>query len=330
MRVPAIWVQMEIKFGLDWTANTAHTALLVAEGAGFNKELGFSVTFVEATDPSAPLTPLHGIVDGSLLFGLAPCDQILEEKHQADRILPVAALHDSDISALCVLKNSPVKRPADLEGKKYGSCGYAFEVDCIDGMIKHDGGKRGVVEVCPPVRPETETLLLDDKVDCVWMYRTWEVLRAAKAGIELREFVPGEYGVPFGYMNCIVASKEYLNSVDGAKTMRDFLFAVKKGAQFASEHPQEAAQIIASMVGSHGISPDGGLSNVDFNLQSIKRLIELKSLVPAQDTNRVWGEMDADRWTAFVQWVESLPHREISKTDVSSIFTNQYLSLRKN
>lgn len=317
---------MEITVGLDWTANTAHAALLVAEGAGFNKEVGLAVSFVEATASNAPPTPLDGVVAGTLTFGLAPCDQILQEKVLQDRIHAVAALHDQDISAVCVLEESSIHTPANLSNKKYGSCGYAYEVACINGMIKHDGGEGVVREVCPPARPETELLLLENKVDCVWMYRTWEVLRAEDAGISLREFVPGNFGVPFGYMNCVIASKVYLATTEGQDTMRKFLSAASKAAVFVADNPEDAARIIASMAGSKGISKDCGLDNPDFNLKSIKKLIELKALLPVE-SDRSWGEMKHERWNSFVKWVESMPEITFSGIDISTLYTNKFLRL---
>jgi putative hydroxymethylpyrimidine transport system substrate-binding protein len=75
----------QIKVALDWTANTTHAALLAAQGKGFFKEEGLDVVFVEPTQEGAPATPLQGVVEGDITFGITPCDDILSEHLGEDR-----------------------------------------------------------------------------------------------------------------------------------------------------------------------------------------------------------------------------------------------------
>lgn len=55
---------------------------------------------------------------------------------------------------------------------------------CAHGQFRmlyvrpQDGGTAGVQEVCPQLRTETETLLIEGCVDCAWLYRPWEVVRS--------------------------------------------------------------------------------------------------------------------------------------------------------
>ena len=318
-----------VRVALDWTANTAHAALLVAEGAGFNAARGLAVTFVEATDPEAPATPLHGVVDGSVTIGVAPCDQVFSEHHGEGRVECVAALIDSDISAICVPEDSPIRRPRDLAGSRYGSCAYPLELACLSSMIEADGGSGSVVEVQPPERPETETLLMHGDVDSVWMYRPWEVLRAKLAGVSLRQFRPAECGVPFGYMNTLVVRKTFVAEPAGRDLVQRLLAAAAEGAAWAQEDPARAGALLASMAGTKGVGADAGLTDAAFNTESIEALVELQALAPAGE--RRWGEMDPERWDAFVAWAVAQPAgREMmnggggGEGAVSLMYTNDY------
>eukprot|EP00961_Rhodomonas_salina_P060109 807138-Rhodomonas_salina.1 len=62
----------KVRCALDWTANTAHAALLVAAGHSFFAAEGLEVEFVEPTMDGAPETPLKGLLDGSVTFGIVP------------------------------------------------------------------------------------------------------------------------------------------------------------------------------------------------------------------------------------------------------------------
>jgi len=331
--------QQLLRLALDWTANTTHTSLLVAEANGFNAARGLRVTFVEPTHDGAPVSPLDGVVSGSVDAGIAPCDQVLSEAYGADRVKCVAALTATDISAVCVRSDSPIRRLRDLAGSRYGSCAYPLELACLRSMIEADGGEGGVVEVCPPSRPQTEELLLQGHVDCAWMYRPWEILRARRAGLSLREFRPRQCGVPFGYMNTVVVSRSLVSSPTGKQTVRMLLAAAADGAAWAVADPARAGRLLASMVGSSGVSAAAGLRDAEFNQASIEKMITLGALAPQPGTEQRWGAMEDARWAEFVEWAESTPagrslmHSERGAAGgqdekarrSNSLFTNEFL-----
>ena len=328
-----------LRLALDWTANTTHTALLVAEASGLNAARGLRVTFVEPTHTDAPDTPLDGVVSGCMDVGIAPCDQVLAESCGLDRVACVAALTATDISAICVNNDSLIVRPKDLAGQRFGSCGYPLERACLEAMCAADGGAGGVLEVCPPERSQTEDLLLQGHVDCAWLYRSWEVLRAERAGISLREFRPREFGIPFGYMNTVVVARSLLATPEGKQTVRELLAAAADGALTAAADPAHAGRLLASMVGSSGVSEAAGLGDADFNRASIEKLIALGALAPVPGSGERWGAMEGSRWSSFVEWAQRTPAgRALLQNQGAatgedgqmlrssgSLFTNEYL-----
>lgn len=102
--------ETKVKIALDWTANTTHASLLLAESLGFNKEEGIRAEFVEPTSTSAPATPLDGLLDGTIDVAISPCDHVLKEHMGQDRVVCIATLSDVDISAVCVLESSDIFR----------------------------------------------------------------------------------------------------------------------------------------------------------------------------------------------------------------------------
>lgn len=206
-----------LKFGLDWTPNTAHSCLFAAADE-IRRLTGRDVEFVCPGEMGAPATPAHGLISGSLDLGLVPCDQLVTlELETPGLVQAFMNLHSRDISALCVMSTSSIQRPADLAGLRYASCGYPLEASTIRAIIRKDlassrsrvsqetppeekGDKSDqeiLKEACPPLRIKTEEMLLTAQAECAWMYRPWEVLRAKRAGIELRCFPIQDY-VSFG------------------------------------------------------------------------------------------------------------------------------------
>ena len=117
-------------------------------------------------------------------------------------------------------------------------------------------------EVCPPLRMTTEQMLLSGEADAAWIYLPWEVLRAErvarrandlkggpKDGLPmLRCFRLADYGVNFGYMNCITCTRETAEK-DGGRTVRALLDAVAEGAEIARSDPRRAAELLAEGAG---------------------------------------------------------------------------------
>jgi len=89
------------------------------------------------------------------------------------------------------------------------------------------------------------------------------------------------------------------------------LQAIKKGYQYAMEHPEEAADILIKN------APE--LKNKrDFVLASQKYLSEQY----ASDKSK-WGQFEASRWNAFYKWAKD---NGLVKNDLSDKgFSNDYI-----
>lgn len=294
-----------VHFGLDWSPNTTHVALFVALQSGAFARRGLDVRFVSPDDDGAPHTPADGLVDGTMQFGLCPCDQLVTRGMQ-ENLLAVAALIRRDISAVVCSTASGISRPRDLAGKSYSSCGYPLEVATINALIAADGGQGCVVENCCEMRMDTDTALLAGVSDCAWQYLTWEVLRSSRAGKTLAIFPLADYGVKFGYMNCITTTRQLCQ--DNPDVVRGVLDAVREGAEMAVRDPQAAAQMLYLGSGRH---PE--LADEAFVAASIWMLRDMEALgkfvaAPADADNsggilHCFGKFDPKVWADFGAWI---------------------------
>lgn len=92
---------------------------------------------------------------GEAHFGICPSETVIS-CHTTDKIRPVgqrviavAAILQTQTSAIVTTKSSGIDRPKKLDGKKYASYEGRFEMPIIQQLIKNDGGEGTAIEVKP-------------------------------------------------------------------------------------------------------------------------------------------------------------------------------------
>ena len=163
------------------------------------------------------------------------------------------------------------------------------------------------------------------------MYRTWECLRAKRAGLVLLEFPPSNSGVAFGYMNCVVVTRKMIATEEGRSLVKRLLQAAARGADFARSSPREAASQLAEMAQSGRVSSECGLKDEALVQESIEMLVSLHALLPQSGS---WGEQDMLRWAMFVAWafgpvtvqaLGKLPNGPDS-LNLNALYTNEFVA----
>ena len=143
-----------------------------------------------------------------------------------------------------------------------------------------------------------------------WNDHGWDGIMAETQGMDTNFFYMKDYVKEFDYYSpVIIANNDYLKkNPDEAKKV---LQAIKKGYQYAMEHPEEAADILSKN------APE--LKNKrDFVLASQKYLSEQY----ASDKDK-WGQFEASRWNAFYKWAKD---NGLVKNDLSDKgFSNDYI-----
>lgn len=114
-----------VSVALDWTPNTNHTGFYVARNKGYYKDAGLDVSILSPHTDGYKVTPASRLVDGSATFACTPSETIISyhtwPNGAKPKIVAVAALLQSNQSAVVTLKSSGVERPSQLDGKKYAS-----------------------------------------------------------------------------------------------------------------------------------------------------------------------------------------------------------------
>ncbi|MCM1494623.1 MAG: ABC transporter substrate-binding protein [Bacteroides sp.] len=298
--------QTEITFVLDWTPNTNHTGLYVAQELGYFEDAGLTVTIVQPPEDGATTM----VASGQAQFGIDFQDYLTPVFTSEDKmpVEAVAAILQHNTSGIISLQEDGIISPADMEGKNYATWNLAIEQAILRNVVEADGGDFDNVNLIPEYVTDVPTALQQD-IDAVWIYYAWDGISTEVAGLDTNMFYFRDITPEFDYYSpVIIANTDFLES-DG-DTARAFLNAVRRGYEYAIENPEEAADILCEAV-------------PELNQEMVKKSqIWLANQYKAEVEQ--WGYIDQTRWDAFYAW---LYENDLSEEIPSGYgFTNEYLS----
>jgi ABC-type nitrate/sulfonate/bicarbonate transport system substrate-binding protein len=297
----------KVRIVLDWTPNTNHTGLYVADKLGYFTDAGLDVEIMQP--PEGSTTSLVGA--GGAEFGISFQDT-LAPAYATDSPIPVtavAAIIQHNTSGIISPKELGIDSPKKLEGHSYATWDSPIELAIIKKIVEDDGGNYDKIKLIPNTVSDVVTALQTD-IESVWVYYAWDGIATKIAGLETNYLNFADYGTELDYYSpVIIANDEYLKN--DPDTTKKFLAAVKKGYEYAIAEPEKAADILVEAV------PELDKALVT---ESQKWLADQYKAEVTQ-----WGYIDKDRWDGFYKWLfdNSLIEKEIS----SGIgFSNDYLA----
>ena len=226
-----------VTVALDWTPNTNHIGLYVAQAKGFYDQAGLKVQILPYSDTSAGTLVANRVAD----FGILGVLGLFTQRTAGADLVATYALVQTETGRLVFnADRSDIKRPRDLDGLTYGGFGSDWETALIASMIRHDGGE-GKFETVTLGTSAYEALA-NGAVDFTLEVYTWEGVKAALEGVAQRAFRYADYGVPDQHTNFIGSSQEYLDA--NPETAAAFIAATRRGYEFAVENPDDAADML--------------------------------------------------------------------------------------
>ncbi|MGG5331071.1 ABC transporter substrate-binding protein [Enterococcus sp. AZ163] len=302
----------KITFVLDWTPNTNHTGLYVAQQKGYFEEEGLDVEIVQPSDGDASAI----VASGKAQFGISAQDS-LAPSYASDDSLPitaVATILQHNTSGIMSLKGEGIDRPKGLEGKTYATWDSPVEQATIANVMEKDGGDFEKVNLIPNNIVDEPMALKEKQADAIWVFYGWGGVSAESEGVPIDYFYFKDLNPVFDYYTPVIISNDNFLKEHG-DVAKKFLKAAEKGYEFAIESPEEAADILVEE------APE---LNKDLVLASQKWLSEQYRA----DEDR-WGYIDSQRWNDFYTWLgkNQLIDKEIPE---NTGFTNDYLPSEQN
>lgn len=297
-----------ITFVLDWTPNTNHTGLYVAQEKGYFEEAGLDVEIVQPPEDGAESL----VASGKAQFGVSFQDS-LAPAFSGDVSLPitaVATLIQHNTSGIVSRKGEGIDTPKGLEGKKYATWDLPVEQAMVKDVVEKDGGAFDKIEMIPSTVTDEYTALKTKQVDAIWIYYAWGGIATKVKGLETDYFAFKDINPVFDYYTpVIIGNNDFLKNNE--KATKAFLEALKKGYEDAIANPEEATDILLKA------APE---LDKEIVLESQKWLADQYKAEVEQ-----WGYIDPVRWNAFFNWLNDNKLVE-NNIPENTGFSNDYLA----
>ena len=296
----------EITLVLDWTPNTNHAGLFVAQNEGYYFDAGLKVNIIQPPEGGAEAL----VASGKAQFGISFQDSMapaLSADEPLD-IVAVAAVCQHNLSGIISRADKNIYTFADLEGKSYATWGSPIEQSIIKHCMEQDGADFQKLNMIDSTVTDVLAALETDMVDTVWVYEYWDVIKAETEGFDFSymDFISADDMLDY-YTPVIITSGKYAS--ENADVVKRFLTAVKRG------YEKSAADIDAATEALLGAD------------ETLDKELVTRSLSLLQnyflDDNGNWGYIDSKRWNGFYNWLYE--NKLIAKSLENVGFNTEYL-----
>lgn len=275
----------ELTFVLDWTPNTNHIGVYVADALGYYEEAGLKVNIIQPPEDGVELMVASGQGDIGVSF-----QDILSQAYAEDTDLPitaVATILQHNTSGIMSRKYEGMDRPKGMEGHTYASWNWDIEQAIVENVVEADGGDWDKVDVIPSTATDEVSALETGQVDSIWVYYGWAGVAAEVADLDIDYFAFADIDPVFDYYTPVLVANNDLIEND-PETLKAFLSATEKGYRYAKDNINEATEIL--------VEADNALPE-----ELVSASLEyLKDYFFEKDS---WGHMYQQRWDDFFNWL---------------------------
>jgi ABC-type nitrate/sulfonate/bicarbonate transport system substrate-binding protein len=306
-----------VSIALDWTPNTNHTGIYVAQKLGYYRAAGIDLKILPYANTAPETLVGHGKAD----FGFSYSAGVAFARGAgADVVSVFAVLQHTALEIGVRADRTDIKTPKDLDGKTYAGFGTPDEKPLLQTVIRNAGGTGTFRDVT--LNTSAYDAVYRGKADFTLPLATWEVIQARLAGKPLKTFRLARYGVPPEYSALIASSNAFLRAHPALA--RRFLAATARGYQFAADHPREAARILIAANKQVLTQP-----------QLVYQSAELMARSYYKDAAGTVGWQTLGVWKGYVGFLfahrvltDADGHKLTRAPDYASYFTNAYMPRR--
>lgn len=303
-----------IRFALDWTPNTNHTGLFVAQQQGYFADAGLDVEIL----PYNSASPDTLIDSGNAEFGISFHSSTTFARAAGAKVTSVMAPLQRWATGIGVRADrTDISSPKDLDGKVYAGFGDAGEDATLRKVIENDGGTGDFDSVI--LGTSAYEAVYSGEADFTVSFLAWEGLEAERAGTPMRYFDYTDHGFPESYSIVVDGGDDWM--AEHPEQTRKFVQALQKGYQRAADDPDAGARDLIDA--NPGAFTDEGL------------VVESQRMLAADymldDRGRV-GTQTLETWSGYSRFLYEAGVLTgpdggplTSEPDWSTYFTDDYL-----
>lgn len=292
---------------LDWTPNTNHLGLYIAQAKGYYTGANLNVTIQPAGDVAVDQV----VALGRAQFGVSYQEGMTYSRASGLPIVSVAAIIQHNTSGFATLADKkPLKSPRDLAGLRYGAFGSPIEKTVLDSLLTCKGGQPASYEMIDVGFVEPFPLMERDRIDVVWLFYAWDGIRGQQQGLNLDILMLKDYPecVPDYYTPILITSEALIK--EQPDVVRAFVQATARGYADAIRNPAEAAEILLKA------APDLDAKLVQASAEWLAK--EFQADAPR------WGEQKLEVWQRFTEYMVKAGALQTA-IEPEAAFTNDFL-----
>lgn len=290
---------------LDWTPNTNHTGLFVAQEKGFFAKEGLDVKFLQ---PSSSGSVEQLVAAGKSDFGVSQQEQVTTARANDVPIISLATILQHNTSGIASPTSKNILNAKDFEGKTYGGWGLPSEDAILKALMQKENADFTKIKMINIGEADQLTSLAKD-IDLTWIFYGWTGKEAELRKQTLNMIWLKDVDPALDFYTPVLITSEKMTQSQPDLT-RHFMKAVSEGYQFAIKNPTESAEILIKN------APE---ANPDL-IRSSQTWLSPKY----QDDASQWGIQKGIVWERYAKWLvdRSLLPKMI---DSSKAYTNDFL-----
>lgn len=295
----------KVKVLLDWTPNTNHTGVYAAQKLGYYQAQGLDVEIL----PAGSSGPAQIVGAGQADVAFSYQEEVTIARTKGVPVKAIAAVIQHNTSGFASPVEKNIKTPQDFAGKKYGGWGSPAEEAMLKALMNQENADFKKVAMINIGEADFFTSVRKD-VDFAWIFWGWTGIESELKGIKLNFVALRGYNDALDfYSPVLIANEKALK--DDPDTIAKFVQATAEGYTYAIQQPEAAGQILVDSV------PE---LNKELVMASQKYLAK-----EYQGDARRWGEMSAERWKKYADWMlaQGLIEQPLA---ADQAFTNEFLS----
>ncbi len=299
----------DVTLMLDWTPNTNHTGIYVAQEKGWYEEAGLNVEIIIPGE-----TDVHQVVGtGVADFGVSYQEGATFARAEGVPLVSIATVIQHNTSGFASRSGADIQTPTDLAGKRYGSFGSPIEYPTIDLLMQCEGGTAADIEFIDIGWADFLSVTETDQVDFVWIYYAWTGINAKLQGVDLNIIMLKDHldCIPDYYTPILITNEAMI--ANDPQTVRAFTETSARGYEFAIENPDEAADILLA-------------ANTDLDADLTQASQEWLANEYQADAEQ-WGIQTEEIWQGYADFL--IESGILESFDGASAFTNEFLPARQ-
>lgn len=293
-----------VSFVLDWTPNTNHTGIYVAQAEGYFEEAGLDVEILLPGE--VPSTQL--ISSGKADFGIDFQEHVIMARDEGMPIVSVAAIIQHNTAGYASPVEKGITEPKDFEGKVFGAYGSDIERAMLETIAKENGADIDKITF-QNIGDADFFVAVERDIDFALVYQGWTGIEADLRDQDLNMVYLKDFSEALDFYTPIIASNEKMLE-ENPEIAKKFIEAAVKGYEFAIEHPEQAAEILIEA------EPD---LDEDLVYKSQAWLAN-----KYQDDAAQFGMQSEERWEVFHEFMLEYDLIEAA-IDLEAAYTNEYL-----